>query len=237
MKKRSLRLAVLAIAAFGLLAAFATTAYATPTQKSPCSGCHSLDSAVVVTATEISNDGTNATYDISVTDPYGMNGWAVFSGSTKLGGGAASSGTILVADGGTFKVFGVSGDGNGTQGYGTVSISPVAPAPVPTPTPVPPAPTPDPTVTPVPPAPTPDPTVTPVPPAPTPDPTITPDPAPTPDPTVTPDPAPTPDPTDAPDPTTAPWRTHHWRHDFEHRWREIEHWVNRGSDAFHGEDD
>ena len=114
----------------GLMASFASSAVATPTQKSPCSGCHSSDSAVTVAVTQVSNDGTNATYNLTVSNPYGLNGWAVFSGSTKLAGTAAGTATFTVPDGKTYTVFGVSGDGNGTEGYGSTTISPAAPADV-----------------------------------------------------------------------------------------------------------
>jgi hypothetical protein len=85
---------------------------------------------VSVAVTQVSNDGTNATYNLTVTNPYGLNGWAVFSGSTKLAGTAAGSATFTVPDGKTYTVFGVSGDGNGTEGYGSTTISPAAPADV-----------------------------------------------------------------------------------------------------------
>jgi len=156
MRKR-LALPALTVAAFGLWAACATTALAFPTQTKPCSGCHTADTAVVVTATQVSNDGTNATYSITVNAPYGMNGWGAFNGSAKFAGDTGGSGSITVADGGTYMVFGVSGDGAGTQGYTSVTITPVAPAPTPPPAATPPpAPTPVPTATPDPtPAPTP----------------------------------------------------------------------------------
>ena len=132
MRKR-LALPALTVAAFGLWAACATTALAFPTQTKPCSGCHTADTAVVVTATQVSNDGTNATYSITVNAPYGMNGWGAFNGSAKFAGDTGGSGSITVADGGTYMVFGVSGDGAGTQGYTSVTITPVAPAPTPVP--------------------------------------------------------------------------------------------------------
>ena len=135
MKKRLL-LGVAIVAIVGLMAGFAGTAQAFPTQTSPCSGCHSTNAAVVVTAVQTANNGTSATYSITVANPFGMNGWGVFNGSSKLAGAATSSGTFTVADGGTYRVFGVSGDGNGTQGYSVITISPVAPAPVDTTAPV-----------------------------------------------------------------------------------------------------
>jgi len=113
MKKRLL-VSAATIAFVGLMAAFASTAQAYPTQTSPCSGCHSADSAVGVTVSQTANDGTSATYSVTVADPYGMNGWGVFSGSTKLAGTAAGTGTFTVADGASYTVYGVSADGSGT---------------------------------------------------------------------------------------------------------------------------
>jgi len=46
--KRRFILPVVAMALFGLMAAFATSAQATPTQTKACSGCHTTDAAVVV---------------------------------------------------------------------------------------------------------------------------------------------------------------------------------------------
>lgn len=138
MKRRYLLpLATLAFA--GVIAGFAGNALAFPTQASPCSSCHSKDAAVSVTLVQTANTGTSATYSITVSDPYGMNGWGVFSGGNKLAGAATTTDSFTVPVGATYTVFGVSGNGNGMQGYGSVSLSPVAPTP-PVPPVVPPVP-------------------------------------------------------------------------------------------------
>lgn len=167
MRKR-IMLGTVAVATVGLISAFATSAYATPGKTSACSNCHS-GTALAVSATQTSNDGTNASYSVSAP---GAGYIAVFSGGTKIAQVTGASGTITVADGKTYTLHAVKGPKT-SSGYGSKSISPVAPAPVPVPVPVPdptpvPVPVPDPTPVPVPdptpvPVPTPDPTPAPVP--------------------------------------------------------------------------
>lgn len=149
MKKR-LMVPAVAAAIVGLMAAFATTAQAHPTYPQLCTGCHPATTAITVTLTQTANNGMNATYNISVSNPYGSPGWAVFNGGTRLAGASGGSGSFVVADGGTYTVYG-AGAGS-SMGSRAVTIQPVAPTPPPTPTPTG---TPNPTSTPVP---TPDPT-------------------------------------------------------------------------------
>ena len=127
MKRSTAALIVIALA-FALVAAVATDAQAFPNKTSQCTGCHSLDTAVGVTATQASNNGTVATYNVSVSDAYGdgVTGWAVFDGTTNIVNGYGP-GSFSVADGKTYKVFGVAGAGG--IGANSVSISPVAPPP------------------------------------------------------------------------------------------------------------
>jgi hypothetical protein len=156
--KTRLTLAVAALAAFGAVLGFATTAYAHPTQTVACTGCHGTASVIKLAAVQTANDGTNATYQITITGGSGSEGYAVLSGSTNVAHASASSGSVTVPDGKTYTVWGV----DVKDGAKSVSISPVAPpTPVPTPTPAP-TPTPTPTSTPTPdPTPTPTPTPTP----------------------------------------------------------------------------
>jgi hypothetical protein len=130
MKKR-LALPLLVLALFGIMAAFASSAQAHPTQTKSCSNCHSSDAAVTIAATFVSSNTAGTTYAIGVNNPYGTNGWGVFSGSTKIGGTAGDGANITVPNGVTYTIFGVSGDNNGTEGFSSTSVSPVAPPPPP----------------------------------------------------------------------------------------------------------
>jgi hypothetical protein len=169
-------LGAVAIAAVGLLAAFAANAYATPSKTSNCGGCHT-GAVLGVTASEMSNDGTTANYTVSAP---GADVVAVFDGATKINQVTGVSGTISVPVGKTYVLQAVAGPGE-ADGWGSTSISPVAAIIVPTP---------DPTTTPTPdPTPTVDPTET-VPPTVDPTETV----PPTVDPTETVDPDPIEDP-------------------------------------------
>jgi hypothetical protein len=125
--KRRYLVPLLATLMLGLTVGFASVATATPTKTSPCSGCHDLDASVHVTATFVSATATGTTYAISVNNPYGGNGWAVFQGSTKSAGTAGNGANVALPNGVTSTIFGVSGDGNGTQGYATLSVTPATP--------------------------------------------------------------------------------------------------------------
>ena len=117
-----------ALLAIALVLVSASTAYAHPTQTSPCKGCHKLTTAVTLVVTPVSSTATTATYSVTVSNPYGTNGWGVFSGNTKVAGAAGAGSTFGVAVGATYAVFGVSGNNNGTEGYATTSISPARPS-------------------------------------------------------------------------------------------------------------
>jgi hypothetical protein len=158
--KRRITTGIPALLAFILAAAFATPAMASP-NLGVCSGCHSLNTAVGVTATQTGNNGTTATYNVTVTGPGSASGWAVYQGSTRITYGSGASGSFSVATGKTYTVYG--GNLGSSKLYNSISISPAAATPPPAPTPTPtPTPTPNPTPTPTPvPTATPDPTPTP----------------------------------------------------------------------------
>jgi carboxypeptidase family protein len=153
--KRRVTLGIAALAAFGLIAGFATTASATPGKTSACTSCHG-GSGVTVSATSLSNNGTTAQYRIAISGGSGVKAYQVLSGSTSVAKATAASGVVTVPVGKTYTVWGVAG---GSDAADSVSISPVAPAPAPVPVPVP---TPTPAPLPVP-VPTPDPVPTPAP--------------------------------------------------------------------------
>lgn len=117
--KRTMRAATLAVVTTGLLAALATTAYATPGKTSSCTGCHGGPN-VAVTATHVSTSGTAAKYNLSAP---GANAIAVFSGSTKLTTLNASSGQVTLSTGTTYKIYAVKGPGEG-DGVGSTTVTP-----------------------------------------------------------------------------------------------------------------
>ena len=133
--KRKLLAAVLVVAAAGLLALTVTTASATPTKTTRCTGCHSGPN-VAVSATLVSSSATGATYQLSAPSATAM---AVFDGTTKVGSSImGTTGRVTLAFGKTYTIFAIQGPTN-NDGIGSASVSPVAPAPV---TPVPPVPVP-----------------------------------------------------------------------------------------------
>jgi hypothetical protein len=178
--KNRLALLIVPVAAIALFVGLAGTAHAFPTRTAACSTCHGGPGASVsVGATQLSNNGTTASYSVSVSGGNGVKGWAVFQGATNRANATAATGTFSVPVGATYRVWGV--DSLTLSNF--VDISPVAPAPIPVPVPVP---TPVPTPTPVPvPVPTPVPVPVPVP-VPSPVPTVTPAPSDEPSGTVSP---------------------------------------------------
>jgi hypothetical protein len=128
--KRHLALPLVLLATLGMFVSFTAEAQAHATQTKTCTGCHKLTTAVTVSAVQTANNGVSATYNVTVNNPYGQNAWAVFSGSTKTAGAAGNGSTAVVLPvGKTYTVFGVSGNGNGTEGYNSVTVSPAAPLP------------------------------------------------------------------------------------------------------------
>lgn len=144
--KRRLSIAVALAVALGAVAAFASTAVASP-NLGMCSSCHSLSSSVVVKATQTSNNGTTASYNVSVSGPRASFGWAVYDGSTRLKYAAGSSGSFSVTTGKTYTVFGGNADGS-AQLYNKITVSPIASTPPTTPPSTPPSGTPSATGTP-----------------------------------------------------------------------------------------
>jgi hypothetical protein len=124
MSKKHFLVPIAAVLAFGLMSVFATSAIASPS-LGVCGGCHSLNSSVVVKATQTANNGSTATYSISVKGPGAANGWAVYAGSARQAYGSGGSGTVSVAVGKTYTVYG--GNLGSSKLYNTTSISPVAP--------------------------------------------------------------------------------------------------------------
>jgi len=121
MKKR-FALPLIALVLFVLMAAFATTAQATPSKTSQCSGCHDGVN-VPVTATLASATAASTTYNVSAP---GANAIAVFDGTTKLTTIVAASGQFTVANGKTYTVFSVKGPST-SSGLGQTTVSPTAP--------------------------------------------------------------------------------------------------------------
>jgi hypothetical protein len=129
MKKR-LMLPLSLAAAFCLSAVFAGSALAVPSFGTcGMGGCHTMNSGVVVGVSQTANDGTTATYSISVSNPLGgATGWAVYQGSTKITDSTmGSTSSFSVADGQTYTVYGGDVSSNfSTRYYNTASISPRA---------------------------------------------------------------------------------------------------------------
>jgi len=120
--KRRLTLAIAALAAFGLIAGFATNASAFPTKTTACSGCHS-GPTLTVTATQTSNDGVTAAYTVSAPGAYYI---AVFDGTTKTAQITGASGTASLTVGHTYTLRAVEGPTT-SSGYGQLVVTPVAP--------------------------------------------------------------------------------------------------------------
>ncbi len=130
------RLATLAVAgiAAAAIVGTATVASAFPSRTSACTGCHDRNTAIVVTATQTANDGVNATYSVSVSNPWndGVTGWTVFDGATNVRNGYGA-GSFTVAVGKTYTVWGAAGSGG--NGSNSITVSPAAPPPPPPPPP------------------------------------------------------------------------------------------------------
>lgn len=128
MKKHVLFMAVLLVAVGLIAGVAASSALANAGGYTlPCGTCHGTTGAVP-TATLVTNDGTTATYNVSAP---GAFEWAVFNGSTRLGGTVtgsqtqtATSGSFTVPVGVTYTVYAVYGDpGDPTHG-GQVNVTP-----------------------------------------------------------------------------------------------------------------
>ncbi len=120
---KKLLAAVLALSAAALIATMATTASATPTKTSRCTGCHSGPN-VAVAATLVSNGATSATYNLSAPTATAI---AVFDGTTKVGSSIiGTSGQIVVPFGKTYTVYAIQGPTE-TDGIGSTTVTAVAP--------------------------------------------------------------------------------------------------------------
>jgi hypothetical protein len=123
MRYRVCLLAVLAVVVTACVGLFAASAFAFPTDTTPCDDCHS-GSGATANAVLGSNNGVTATYTVTVTGS-GPLGWGVFLGPTRVAGGAGSGGTFAVPAGSTYAVFGVNGPTT-TDGLAFQSITPTA---------------------------------------------------------------------------------------------------------------
>jgi len=121
MKKR-LIVPMAAVALVGLMASFATSAYAFPTKTVACTGCHSGPN-VAITTTLVSTVGTTATYNFSAP---AADAVVVFDGATKIFTFLANTGQFAVTTGKTYTLYAVTGPTTG-DGVGSTTVSPVAP--------------------------------------------------------------------------------------------------------------
>ena len=124
--KRRFMVPVVAVAVFGLMAAFATVAQAFPTKTTACTGCHSGVN-VPVTATAGATSGTTVTYQLNAPTATAI---AVFDGATKVAT-LGASGTFSATAGKTYAVYAVTGPTTG-DGVGSMSFTVAAPVVVPT---------------------------------------------------------------------------------------------------------
>lgn len=127
---RARSLIVASAATLAILAVSATSAFATPTKTTQCGACHS-GPALTVSASQTSNNGTNATYSLSAP---GANSLAVFDGTTKIATILASTGQFSAPINKTYVIHAVKGPST-SSGYGSTSVSPIAPPPPPPPAP------------------------------------------------------------------------------------------------------
>jgi hypothetical protein len=155
--KRLFAVPAIAAAVIGCTMAAAPVAMAFPTKTSACTSCHGTAASTKVAATQTANDGTNATYAVTVTGGAGgLKGWAVLKGASNLGNASATTGTFKVPVGSTYTLWAV----DTADGATSIQLSPVAPPvtpPVTPPTP----PTTPPVTPPVPPVTPPTPPTTP----------------------------------------------------------------------------
>ena len=96
---------------------------ATPSRSQLCSNCHDLDSAVSVTVNLVRCTGSDAEYQISVSNTYSNGeGWAIFDNGSNIRN-AYGNGSFTVPGGETYDAWGVS-DGSGRGGSNHVTIGP-----------------------------------------------------------------------------------------------------------------
>jgi len=126
-RKRIVATTVLGLA-ISIVVASASTAVAFPSKSSSCTNCHDLNTAIAITTTQTSNNGTTATYKVSVSNPYSgsMTGWALFDGSSNVKHGYGP-GSFSATVGKTYKVWGVAGGGG--KGADSIKLTPSAPGP------------------------------------------------------------------------------------------------------------
>jgi hypothetical protein len=113
-----------------LVAGRADEVKATPGRSSRCSNCHGNDPNVTVTVTLLRCNGTNAEYDIAVSNTYsGGEGWAIFNGSgSNIQNATGTRGAFTVDGTMSYTAYGVS-DGSGRGGSDSTVIGPDCEAP------------------------------------------------------------------------------------------------------------
>jgi hypothetical protein len=118
---------LIALAAFCIVAGAATSAYAHPTYAQSCSDCHGANSAVKVAVSQTANNGTSATYHVTVSGGSGSAGWGVLEGSTTRSHASNAASNFTVAVGHTYQVWGVKTN----TGANHITVSPTGTPPAP----------------------------------------------------------------------------------------------------------
>lgn len=124
---RRMLIPLVAVALFGLMAAFATSALALPTYTTLCSGCHASNASITVHATPGTVSTASTQYTVAVSNPAGAAGWAVFAGATKVAGGAGTGGTVVLTNGVAYKIFGAGNDASTNQIQNSITVTPPVP--------------------------------------------------------------------------------------------------------------
>jgi hypothetical protein len=114
--------AFLAVTVFALAAGATTTALALPAYGS-CSGCHTANAAVSVTASAGPLGATTTPYTIDVTNSLGPVGWAVFKGSTKIASAIGTTTAIALDNGTTYTVYGAGLDGSSNKIGNSIQVT------------------------------------------------------------------------------------------------------------------
>jgi len=114
------RLVAIPLAVFAVLAAtalFAPVAMAHPAYASVCSDCHG-GANVAVTATKKSETASAVTYTLSAPTATAIG---VFNGATKVTAITATTGTLSIPRGKTYRILAVKGPGT-SDGLGSITV-------------------------------------------------------------------------------------------------------------------
>ncbi|MHB1343562.1 MAG: hypothetical protein ACYCX3_04325, partial [Thermoleophilia bacterium] len=120
-------LPLLPVAALVIMTSLASPAASTPSEGSACSNCHANDAAVSISVTLQSQTSTTATYAVSGSTNRAGQGWAAFSGTSKVASGFGSSTFTVAKNGASYTVYWV--DKNGGSMLGSASTTVTAPMP------------------------------------------------------------------------------------------------------------